>query len=341
MVSSMAHAAISILLSFVPVTAFLIALVLLDSYKLVPLRLVLTAVLAGCVAAVVLLYVHPVLMERLRIPSAVFTRYVAPFSEEILKALPLIYLIRRKRIGFMVDGSIYGFAIGAGFAIVENLVYFKILENTNILLWIVRGFGTAIMHGGVTAVVGIVSVSYTSRYGSDRWFVYIPGLAFAVIIHSFFNHFVFSPRLSPLIVLSVVSVTIAIVFRISERRTREWLGVRFDTDAELLEMVNTGKTSESRVGGYLRMLEKRFPGPVVVDMLCMLKIHLELSVKAKGVLMMREAGFTVTPDPTVEAQFRELKYLEKSIGKTGLRAISPMLNMSDKELWELHTLGRR
>lgn len=332
---------VSILLSFVPVTAFLVVLVLLDSYKLVPLRIVLSAVLAGCLAAFVLMYIHPVLLRELGIPTRAFTRYVSPFTEEVLKATFLIYLIRRKRIGFMVDASIYGFAIGAGFAIVENLVYFKILEDTNVLLWIIRGFGTAIMHGGVTAIIGIVSISYASRFGSNRWWVFLPGLALAVIVHSFFNHFLFSPRLSPVIVLSVLSITIAIVFRMSEKKTREWLGVRFDTDAELLEMVNTGQTSQSRVGEYLGALESRFPGAVVVDMLCMLKIHLELSVKAKGILMMREAGFKVAADPAVEAQLGELKYLEKSIGKTGLLAISPMLNMSDKELWQLYMLGKR
>jgi hypothetical protein len=266
---------------------------------------------------------------------------VAPLVEESSKAVYLVYLIRRKWIGFMVDASIYGFALGAGFAILENVYHFTGQEDSTMLVWLVRGFGTAIMHGGVTAIMGIVSLSYASRYSSHRWYAYAPGFLLASFLHSAYNHVILEPAQLTLVTLAVLSLVVGLVFRASERKTREWLGVRFDTDAELLEMVNTGKTSESRVGEYLKSLETRFPGETVADMLCMLKIHLELSVRAKGILLMREAGFKANPDPDVEERLNELKYLERSIGKTGLLAISPMLNMSDKELWQLHMLGQR
>jgi RsiW-degrading membrane proteinase PrsW (M82 family) len=332
---------ISLLLSFLPVIVFLIGLILIDSYKLVPLRLILTAILVGCVVLFACMWINSFLMRSLNIPIGVYSRYLAPITEEFFKAAFLVYLIKRKRIGFMVDASIYGFAVGAGFAILENLVYFKRLEDTNLILWIIRGFGTAIMHGGVTGIMGIVSAYYASRYGSDRWVVYLPGLVLAVFIHSVFNHFILPPQLSPLVLLTVLSIMVAVVFRASEKGTRDWLGVRFDTDAELLEMINTGKTTESRIGEYLKSLQTRFPGEVVADMLCMLRLHLELSVRAKGIMLMREAGFKVQPDPDVEERLIELKYLDKSIGKTGRLAVSPILNMSDKDLWQLHMLGRR
>lgn len=329
------HAIFSVLLGLLPVIVFLFGLILIDSYKLVPLRLIVPAILVGCVAAMVCLWVNPLLSDLLNTPWSVFTRYFGPINEEIFKAAFIIYWIRQRRIGFMVDGSIYGFAVGAGFGIVENLTQ---LEDTGLVLWILRGFGRAIMHGGVTAIVGIVSVYYASRYGSRRWIVFVPGLLLAIIIHSFFNHFPVS--LSPLVLLAV-SVVVSVVFRASEKGTRLWLGVRFDTDAELLDMIYTGQTSESRVGEYLKTLQAKFPGEVVADMLCLLRIHLELSVRAKGMLLMKEAGFKIQPDAGVEEQLTELKYLERSIGKTGRLAISPILNMSDKELWELHMLGKR
>jgi hypothetical protein len=39
---------------------------------------------------------------------------------------------------------------------------------------------------------------------------------------------------------------------------------------------------------------------------------------------MKESGFEMPPDPEVEAQFMELNYLEKQIGKTGKLAIQPL-----------------
>jgi len=33
-----------------------------------------------------------------------------------------------------------------------------------------------------------------------------------------------------------------------------------------------------------------------------------------------------------------MRYLESSIGRTGLRALRPLLHMSHKELWQLYML---
>jgi len=64
----------------------------------------------------------------------------------------------------------------------------------------------------------------------------------------------------------------------------------------------------------------------------------KLVERAKGVLMMREAGFDAAPDPLVRDKFQELRYLEKSIGKTGLRALHPFVHTSTRDLWQLTVL---
>ncbi len=81
-------------------------------------------------------------------------------------------------------------------------------------------------------------------------------------------------------------------------------------------------------------------GEVVVDLLCYLRIHVELSLRAKGILMMREGGFDVGPDDETRALFAELNYLEESIGRTGKLALLPFLHLGGKELWQLYMLGK-
>lgn len=331
---------ISILLAFLPVVVFLIALVLIDSYKLVPLRHVVYSILGGMVALFLCYHVNTWFSGSLDIVFDTYAKNLAPMVEEPFKAILLIILIRAKRIGFMVDAAIYGFAIGAGFAILENLYFLPRYIDSGLTTWVVRGFGTAIMHGGATALLGIVSMFYASKHGANRVWVYLPGLGLAIGAHTVFNQFVLSPEHMTLVQMIVFPIIIGFVFRASEKRTRDWLGVEFDTDAELLDMINTGKTTESHIGDYFKTLQTNFPGEVVADMLCMLRIHLELSVRAKGILLMREAGFKVSRETDIEERFLELQYLEKSIGRTGLRAVSPMLNMSDKDLWQLHMLAQ-
>jgi RsiW-degrading membrane proteinase PrsW (M82 family) len=327
------HPVVSLSVSLIPVVVFLLVLIAIDSFKLVRFRGVSSAILYGGVVV---------------IDQTIFARYVAPAIEESVKAGLLIVVIRQRRVGFMVDATIYGFAVGAGFAIVENVYFFKYLTNPNLLVWIIRGFGTAVMHGGVTAIMGIISKQLSDQYslggqkrdGLGGLGVFIPGLTAAYILHSGYNHFFFSPTLSTVGILVILPQLVWIVFRASERATRRWLGVRFDTDAELLEIIQTGRVTESRIGDYFQSLRTRFSGEVVVDMLCMLRLHLELSIRAKGILLMREWGFRPPEEFEIEEKFRELKYLEKSIGKTGLLAASPIFNMSDRDIWQLSLLGK-
>ncbi len=249
-------------------------------------------------------------------------RFIAPAIEELLKGAVIVFLLVKRRIGFLVDAAIFGFAVGAGFALVENPSYFLILEDRSLALWVVRGFGTAVMHGGVTAIFAMISKTLADRNGGARAWIFLPGFLVAWTLHSIFNHFFFSPYLSTVLILAVLPVFFITVFALSERRTRDWLGVGFDTDAELLELIGEGRVSENRIGRYLEELRERFPATTVADMLCLLRLRAELSIRAKGVLLAREAGFTLPPDPEMDDRLAEIEYLEQAIGPTG-SALSP------------------
>ena len=321
------------LLGLAPVLCFLGALVLLDSYKLVRLRWVVMAVVGGMAIAGIAYFVNGALLERF--DFQLYTRYVSPFIEEGLKALVIVALIRAHRIGFLVDGAIFGFAVGAGFAVVENIDYLSMAPHSGMGVWLVRGFGTAIMHGGSTAIFAVASVALLGR-----WYAYLPGFALAVVLHSAFNHFFFSPLASTAGVAIVMPLLLNAVFARSETAVGDWLGRGFDADAEMLELINSGQLPDSPVGRYLHQLKDRFQGLVVADLLAYLRLYTELALRAKGVLMMRESGFEVPIDEPTREKFAELRYLEKSVGRTGLLAIQPMLHMSHKDLWQLYMLGK-
>src|SRR5438132_14171420 len=108
-------------LALLPVCLFLLTLLYLDSYKLVRLQTIAELVIIGSVIAALSLLINWIL-ETHGVDRRVLLRFGAPAVEEILKALPLVFLIRTKRIGFLIDAAIFGFAIGTGFALVENLL---------------------------------------------------------------------------------------------------------------------------------------------------------------------------------------------------------------------------
>lgn len=327
------------LLGLLPVCCFLAALMYLDSYKLVPIRLVIITIVLGCGGAVLSYPVNVAGIEWLGIDFIHYTRYVAPFVEEALKAAIIIVLLRNNRIGFLVDAAILGFAVGAGFAIFENMYYLQILPDMQMGTWIVRGFGTAIMHGGATAIFAILAHAMAGQYPTYGAVAMLPGFLVASIVHSVFNHFFLAPVLNTMVVLVCLPILLIVVFDRSERSVSDWLGMGFDADTELLELINSGEFSTSKVGMYLHSLKEKFEGPIVVDLLCYLRLHTELSIRAKGLLMMRESGFANKTGEETRAKLEELKFLESSIGTTGLLAIKPFLEMSQKDLWQLYMLS--
>jgi len=328
------------LVGLLPVLSFLAALLYLDSYKLVKLRAVVAVVACGAAVAGASYFVNAGLMSATEIDFRAVTRYVAPVTEELLKALVIVALVRMHRIGFLVDAAIFGFAVGAGFALVENVVYLHQTPGAGLGIWIVRGFGTAIMHGGATAIFAVLGLARIEQAGHAGLRQYLPGFAIAVVLHSAFNHFFLSPILSTLGILLVLPPLLYLAFRRSERAVGAWLGHGFDADTEMLELINSGRLSDSPVGQYLHTLKDKFHGPVVADLLCYLRLYTELSLRAKGILLMRESGFEVPVDEATREKFAEMDYLEKSIGRTGLIAIQPMLHMSHKDLWQLYMLGK-
>jgi len=138
--------------------------------------------------------------------------------------------------------------------------------------------------------------------------------------------------------LMVLPPIFYLIFNRSARAMHAWLEVDFDADTELLELINSNEFHNSKIGMFLHDLRNRFEGPVVVDMLCYLRIYTELAVRAKGVLMMREHGLDTPVDERTREKLQELHFLEKSIGKTGCLAMSPFLHMERKDLWQMNML---
>ena len=322
----------------IPVLSFLVVLLYMDSYKLVGLKTVLWVIIAGGCIAGLAYFVNGFLIGQLDIDFRSFTHYVSPISEEVLKALVIVWLFRMNRIGFLVDSAIMGFAVGTGFAVVENFLYLQTTGDAHFGVWIVRGFGTAIMHGGVTAIFAILSQTITERNMKINPLLYFPGLAAAMSFHSLFNHFWLPPLLMTVSYLALLPPVLYLVFQRSAVHLHEWLEVDFDDDARLLQQINSGEFTTSKIGQFLHDLRNKFDGPVVVDMLCYLRLYTELALRAKGVLMMRENGLDTPIGERTREKFTEMKFLESSIGKTGVLAMRPFLHMTRKDLWQLYVL---
>ena len=335
----MVHAALALL----PALVFLAALLLLDSFKLVTRRAVLGALVVGVGAAFAASATNESLALAFGLDAAVESRTLAPLVEEALKAAYVVWLVHKGRIGFLVDAAILGFSVGTGFALVENAEYLRFMPEAGLLVWVVRGFGTAMLHGGATALFAIVTKALFDRHDGRRVSLgaFLPGLLLAMALHSLFNLLLLPALASTLLLLALLPLLMVAVFHRSERATRTWLGVGLDTDLELLGSIRSDSVLGTRVGTYLESLKAHLPGPLVADMLRLLRIQLELGIQAKGLLLAREAGLHLPVDDEARSRLRELRELEAAVGPTGLLALKPIVRRSSRDLWAIYLLERR
>ncbi len=327
------------IVSFIPVLLFLGMLMFMDSFRLIRKWLLVICLLWGVVSGCMCLFIDTWIAHGMHFSFNTLSLFIAPFIEEILKFSLLLFLILRNRIGFMIDAAIYGFAIGTGFSILENGYYlFQAgMDQNNLLIWIVRGFGTAVMHGGTTAIAGIILVNaHASRKSLIQ--AVIMTIVTTYLLHGAYNAFFISPLLSSLVIIILIPLVMILVFRRNERTLRKWLDLGLDEEIGLMMMIEKGKFSGTRAGKYLLSIKDHFPREVVLDMYCYTSLFLELSVKAKSCLLLKEYDFPLPADLEIPAKLKELNHLRRNIGKSGMLALHPILRMTLKDLWAISVL---
>ena len=113
------------------------------------------------------------------------TVIVTPISEEILKALPILYyaiVISDKRERLFTASM----ALGIGFALLENAYFLLNSDNFTILIAVIRAFGAGLMHGMCTLLVG-VGISFVKKKRKLFAVGTFGLLSTAIVYHGIYN----------------------------------------------------------------------------------------------------------------------------------------------------------
>jgi len=181
----------SLVFAIVPISLYLWAVWLMDRYDREPVGLVLLNFAWGALGAIVFAIIFSIFASTLLGTSGLHdVIFVAPITEELTKGLFLLWTVRDRRFDNITDGVVYGMAIGLGFGMTENFIYFLGATTAEewVFLVIVRTLFTAVMHAMATGVFGAF-VGYT-KFSKPR--LRIPlrlfGMFLAMFMHFFWNY---------------------------------------------------------------------------------------------------------------------------------------------------------
>ena len=191
-------AAVSAIVSLVPLALCLLGLRWVDRWDPEPSNLVWTALLWGAAPAVGL----ALLWESVASPLAMsmdnsgwLELSVAPVAEEVTKGIGVLILVwvARKYFHGPVDGVVYGGLIGAGFAFTENILYFASAVSESpaslVATFVGRGLFSPFAHVLFTAWTG-AAVGWALERGSSRGGIFgawLLGLIPAIGAHFLWN----------------------------------------------------------------------------------------------------------------------------------------------------------
>lgn len=148
---------------------------------------VLITIIWGVIAYFFAAQINPAVIEAGWATRQQVIRIVGPIVEELLKSFILIYLVQRADYNYVVDGAIYGFGAGIGFAIFENYEY--IFGNPEIAFTVAlaRVFSTNLVHAANSGVIGVALSMHRIERRRKGLLVLLLGYAFAMLFHIAFN----------------------------------------------------------------------------------------------------------------------------------------------------------
>ena len=160
--------------------------------------------------------VNALLMQLLRLNLQYAAVSLTPITEEIIKALPVLFyaFVISEKWARLLSLSM---ALGIGFAIMENVyVVTQNIESADVLLALIRGFATGLMHGICTATVGY-GISFVRKCKKLFYTGTFGLLLVAVIYHGIFNTLVQSPYQAVGFFMPIVTYIPVVVYIIKKK----------------------------------------------------------------------------------------------------------------------------
>ena len=321
-----------ILVSVIPLLLYLLVLKSLDSFRIVHWRWLVVCMAVGCGSCLVA-WAFSEMSAALAVP------FYAPLFEEILKALVALCVMRLFRIVFFAEALCYGAAIGAGFSLVENIIYIYFSPDMLFATALFRGLGTSMLHIGCSSlflVLWLLAKNNSWKYAFRLW-----GILPCILIHALYNLYHFQPLVQMVAVVVIFLVIFLCVSNYNEKCIGKWLDQSMMYDIDLLSAIKDGTLPDTKAGQYLMSVKEQFDPYVFLDMICYVQLYLELTITAKSRMMLRESGLLDAESEDDKSQrtamLKEFNTLRGNIGKMGEIILHPIVKMTaeDKKLIEM------
>jgi RsiW-degrading membrane proteinase PrsW (M82 family) len=318
--------------------AFLYGINRLDFYRTGNRQFILLSAIWGIIAYYSAAQINPALLNHNIFDLDTLVRFVAPLIEEILKGLILIYLVRQVSFKYFVDGAIYGFAAGIGFAIFENFEYVLGHQDIALSLAISRVLSTNLIHATGSALIGTaIGLARFDKSLLRRTLYLLTGLGLAYAVHSGFNNLV-NDGAALLFAIAAGFGGAGIIYMVIQRGLKEeaaWikekLGMEDGVTKNEAAIVNRFKNLNELLAPFAEKFgeEKAAQGEKF------LTIQAQLGIQRKMLEKLQDEKARSAVEVQMDAQRREMDDLRRQLGSFCMLYLRGIFPESDNLLQAL------
>jgi len=329
----------AILIASVIPLAFLYLIKWLNFFETHRVRLILLTLAWGAFALELSYQVsHPM---GLVLGKTFVATHTAPVVEEIFKSLVLLYLVRHAETSSFVDGAVYGFASGIGFAIAENMLYLSRVDmDTGLVLGTIRAFISSMGHGSSTAMVGMAVAGFPLGRVNHPLLRWVIGLAVAIAFHTTFNNvafhsFVFGHTglliLASIVFTQLLLVAAAILWglRRERNRLRKSLGMQAGVskgEAMLVQRIDD-------LDDLLAPIEERFGEVKREQVANVLLLGAQVAMKQDVIRQTKDPELRAALAPQIAELKRDLKHQRREVGMYIMSHVRSIIPKTTWSLW--------
>jgi len=110
-----------------------------------------------------------------------------PIIQQILVALGIVLILSREKFDNLIDGAVYGWAAGLGFAMLDSIQYIFAIGDTGMEIILARSFATTLVSATSSAITGLVLAQYNNQHRRNRLMILFSGLGAAIGYSALFN----------------------------------------------------------------------------------------------------------------------------------------------------------
>ena len=301
----------------------------------------------GIIAYLLAAQINPLLISMGIADYNSLVRFYAPISEEILKVIIIIFFIRQADFTYFVDGAIFGFAVGIGFAIIENFEYVLGSPETAVMQAVGRVLSTNLMHATGSGVLGIALGIARLKRTSSRNLIILSGLILAIGIHMAFNNLVTRVDSGLLLLYAAVAGFsgagfIVFVIKRGLKNEKSDIEERLNQEEGITAQEASAVQQADKMKQFLAPVAEKFGSKKVQQIEKFIRMQAKLSILRKSVASFDEIGdekMRSLTEKQIETLRKDMNILRRDVGTYCMLYLRGTFLQESSPLWgRLETL---